>query len=359
MFNRLFSMVYLVNDRNIHVIIVPNFKNSICELEDTMEVITSSGMYPSTDCQGDSEFIDVPESTTWVITTKDIHTCIYITEYTKEITVDIGNGMNSIFNQLINETTKAYYNKKKREIRLYFWSSRKETLKLCKQHPDLSSVNSDSPLAYYLPTTSSAGQAIHKRFAKPDQDCFILGRVRRTLITRDSRQTFDFIEPISKVNLDFVKNGQNSVNFRKNIDLLATALLDLLFFCIINTNASTESLKYKRILAYIRTAYDADAVDIKLYIKEVKVAFKEGNLVKLRNLSKILNTPQDCSNVKFELCCKQEITCNPTSTLLVRFSNGETVYKTAEWIYQNRAMCTNSIILYLRLHNQYTISMMS
>ena len=64
-------------------------------------------------------------------------------------------------------------------------------------------------------------------------------------------------------------------------------------------------------------------------------------------------TPQDCSNVEFELRLKKEVEYSPSTELEVYFVNGEEEYKTAEWIAKNISRCKDRNVVYFELRNRY------
>lgn len=136
-------------------------------------------------------------------------------------------------------------------------------------------------------------------------------------------------------------------------------MLNLLVFCVSHNDKNMESVEYNRIRAYLRTTHKTASPDIQVFMDEVKAAFKEGKVAKLRALEDVLSTPQDCSNVEFKIKFKngfkveKEITCSPEKNFSIYYTNGEYSYETARWIAQNISKCTNANVTYYELRNMY------
>lgn len=353
----IFSKPFHVGKRSTFVFILPHLKDAIDIFSNAKEITTSSSEYVTKRNHNFSsdEWIHVPENTEWVVITEGSSADIYITEHTKKIEgVDFGNGLTDLYNNFIQQTKNEYFKKKKTEVRLYFWDSQKKRLRLCSDSKTSSFCPSDE-IAYYV-RHFSAGQAIDKRYKTPEQDCFILGKIRKTIGTHNSK-LFDYIEPIIEIKLDFVKEEWDFGDFRRNVDSLEEILLNLFVFCTCYNNEKTEDVKFDRIRAYLRNTKHLDSPDIQVFMDEVKTAFKKGDVKQLRKLEDVVYTPQDCSNVAFTMKYEDEdFTCGSNKHFTILFENGESNYVSAEWIYQNRHLCRNAIVVYYEFRNKYNFS---
>ncbi len=352
MFKYLFSMSSTINGRSINVHIITSFKEDIGTFTDVKKVATFPKAYSIEIDKNYSTNIKVPEDTQLAVV-EHSSIDIFIAEFAKKIMINLGNEF-TLFNRLISEVKNEYSQKKQREVRLYFWSSQKQKLRLCFDNSDIRSNKPNAQIAYYL--RNSDGHIISKFYEKPKYDCFILGRVRQTIGCQNSK-LLDCIEPISEIKLGFDAKECGAKKFQDNLNFLEELLLYLFVFCTINNAESTESIEYKRALAYVCTIHKMTAPDIHVYIDEVKEAFKEGNVSDLKRLISILKSPQDCSGLKFKLALKKKpITCNPTSKLAILYENGEIAYETAQWIFNNLYNCTNATISdvnYIMERNKY------
>lgn len=352
MFKYLFSMSYTLGKRTINVHIISSFKEDIGTFTDVKKITTFPKEYSIEIDNNYSTNIRVPEDTQLAIV-EHSSIDIFIAEFAKKIMINLDNEF-AMFNRLISAVKNEYFKKKQHEIRLYFWNSQKKKLRLCFDNADIRSNKPNAQIAYYL--RNSDGQTISKFYEKPKYDCFLLGRVRQTVGTQDSK-LFDCIEPISEIKLDFEEKECGSKKFQDNLNFLEELLLYLFVFCTIHNVESTESIEYKRALAYVCKIHKMVSPDIHVYINEVKEAFKEGNVSKLRTLVSILKSPQDCSNLKFKLGFKKKpITCKSTSKLGILYENDEVAYKTAQWIFNNLSNCTDATISnvnYNKERNEY------
>lgn len=212
--------------------------------------------------EGDME-IKIPSDTQWiVIQDSDIY-YVYVTEWTKKIQ---GFEESSNLQKKMEKTQKEYRQQKLMEKRLYFYDSDKERL------DQLDNVFYGE-CQYDL--TRDAYQAIDQRYVKPKEDCFILGRVRRTIVTKTGKY-LDFIEPIAKFKL-----GNELHRFKYEITYV---LSEMLRFTVQKENPN--ALQVARIESKMH-------YDVQEFIKEINSALETGSIEKVTFLYKVLFKPQN------------------------------------------------------------------
>lgn len=287
MYEHLYSLYEeKVNGRNIVVCIIPNFREDVGIFNENLKVSTSSGDYRIESVHRDYKDIFVPEDTQWVIIQENRFpfTRIIITEYTKKINSDYGVEWNKIFNDIRIKAQKQYYNKKNSEVRLYFWDSTKKRLKLCLNHREFTYCSSESKLSYYHQSFHN-GQALDQKYTNPQYDCFILGKVHKTIGTKNGK-LFDYIEPISEIKPDFGEQDNIFTSFYySDIEDLETLILNLLVLCITHTDKGVSAILPNKVPS---TSHEKDeSSEFNRYLNDVRKALSDGNTQELRILEEM------------------------------------------------------------------------
>lgn len=353
MHENIYSYNETINGINVWLIFKPNFREDVAILfkEDSKEQYESDGeIVFKKDNDPRYERVYVSEEAEWFLVKEvDGTYCCYrlsVTEKTQKITTSLGEEWNKEFNRMLQKAKKDYYKKKKEEIRLYFYDSKKDRLSLC--CPNNSFLED---LKYSLDRGLIQFFSIDKRFSKPESYCFILGRTRKTIGLKNS-ELMDFIEPVYEIELDFEKEEFDFGEYANRIESLKSKILELLKFYI--ENEHKECIKNTRIAAYIKSENEKNIDDtISAFKSEIWNSFVNGDLKAIRKLYNVMYTPQDCSNVEFELRLKKEVEYSPSTEMEVYFVNGEEECKTAEWIAKNISRCKDRNVVYFELRNRY------
>lgn len=346
MYENLYSYDETINEKSVWILFKPNFREAIT-LYDGNNKILSDGEVRILDSRH-SKYLDVyiSEDAQWGLEYEGNFYKLYVTERTEEISTPLGPEWNKEFNRLLKKCKGDYYQKKKEEIRLYFYEAAKDKLCLCY----LGDYSGYDYYKYSLNRYFSPYCAIDKRYAKPEKDSFILGRVRKTIGLKNSK-LLDFIEPVYEVPLDFEKDKWDFGDYKENLDELEKNIYDLLKFSIAK---EYNNLYEMRIRAYFKDYSSTQKSIIFKFKGEIRNAFKEGNVAKARALYNVLNTPQDCTNVSFKLRLKEEVECSSDKNFEVFFVNGERGYVSAKWVYENIHNCTDARGVYLGdMRNRY------
>lgn len=343
MYENLYSYNEDINGKSVWMLFKPNFREEIT-LFNGKEKILSDGKVTMVgeltwDC-GRREFPDIfiSEDAQWGLEDNGFSYVLFVTEHTKEIITPLGSEWNKEFNRILKKCKEDYYQKKKKEIRLYFYEASKDRLKSCY-------LGDDKYCEYSLNRYSKPYCAIDKKYKKPDKDCFILGRIRKTIGLKNSK-LLNFIEPMYEISLDFKKHKWDigDDEYRRNISDLEKILYELLKFTIVK---NPNSLEIARIQAHLNCKSKAPKFIKGEFTIKIMDALDTGDTKEVRKLYEILSTPQDCTNVKFELRIKEEITCLPDKNFNIFFENGEFDYLPAKWVYENIHNCTDASGLYL------------
>ena len=299
MYENLYSCKEEIKGKNVWIEIKPNFREAVTLFTGNNKVmsdgeVTIKGKFALGDTS-QSKFpeVYVSEDAQWALEDLKFAYIIYITDRTEKITTHLGEEWNKKFNMLLKKCKNEYYQTKKKEIRLYFYKANSDKLQLCYVGNCWSSKWDSYPLERLFPTQPYC--AIDKMYAKPDKDCFILGKVRKTIGLKNSK-LLDFIEPVRKISLDFEKDEYDfgGYEYEENKEDLEKNLFYLLKFSIAKKYDFREVM---RIRAYLQNNSEEQEIVISQFKNEIWKAFQENNVQKIRQLYKVLNELQDCISV--------------------------------------------------------------
>lgn len=350
MYENLYSYEETINGKSVWMIFKPNFREAITLYNGKNKILSDGEVRMEGELISDggrSQYPDVyiSEDAQWGLEDEGYAYLLFVTERTREITTPLGQEWNKEFNRLLKKCKSEYYQKKKEEIRLYFYDAAHDKLHLCDSHESYWEHDNYrySLNRYFVPYC-----AIDKRYAKPEKDCFILGRVRKTIGLKNSK-LLDFIEPVHEIPLDFEKDEYDfgDYEYKENKQQLEKNVLELLKFSIAKEH---NSLEIMRIRAYLQNSGEV----ISKFNEEVQISFREGDVQKLRQLYDVINKPQDCTDVQFELRLTEAVECSPDKKFNVFFINGERSYVSAKWVYENIHNCTDANGVFLgEVRNRY------
>lgn len=349
MYENIYSYNEEVNGKFVWMIFKPNFREEITLFSGKEKILSDGKVTMVGELEPRSskyQDVFVSENAQWALEDEGYSYTLFVTERTKEIITPLGEEWNKEFNRILQKCKKDYYDKKKKEMRLYFYDVSKEQLKLCYLGD---SVKSPENFEYDLNRYFVPYCAIDKKYTKPEKDVFILGRVAKTIGTKNSK-LMDFVEPVFQVKLDFEKEKLELGEYADNISKLEEILYTLLAF---TTKKQHSPLEIARIQAYLKSKVEEPKFIESQFMINVMDAFNEGNATKLRELYNVLIETQDCTNIKFKLKLKKEVVCRETTRLDVFFENQEVGYLTANWIYKNIQNCTDAKGEFLGIGKDY------
>ena len=260
----------------------------------------------------EEQTIAIPAETQWILESReDKFFTLHVTEKTKYVKLPLENWMVEILNQKVKSLQEEYQEKKKKEKRLYFYRARTGELKL---YVDGKSYWSDD--GQYSLVGKRCLQELDERFPVPKEDCYVLGRVSQTIVTK--KGLLDFIEPIAR----FVVDPEEKWNFLSNQPSLGRQLFEMLKFSIQKTEPS-ELIK-KRIRNKTQKT-------VSTFLKELKDALEAGDAKKVKAFYDVVTQMQNCETEKFcileEMCqdakTGSKIVCEPTRELWLHYENGE------------------------------------
>lgn len=287
--------------------------------------------------------ISIPLGAQWVLEVdnyQDFH--VTVTEYTKTLQTPLREEMNQIINQKVKEAQKDYQKRKRTEKRLYSYDAMKGRLEL---YTD-GATYGDSGCKYRLDRLFTPYFAIDKRYTAPKESCFILGKVRRTIGTKDGK-LMDFIEPVAKFQLD------EDECFWDGASWLGNRIFSMLR-CSIQKEEPSE-LRASRIQSKLHCS-------VQEFLKMLNEALKAGDVEKVKEFYNVIHEPQDCSKAKFQILKglleapmekEKELCCYATIEHWIKYENGELEEKPASWIAENIDRCTNKKVTYLEKLQKY------
>lgn len=347
MYENIYTYWELINEKSIYLLFKPNFQKALTIFDEKYKLLSDGKIIiKNNSC---NNYVYVSKNASWLLEDDGYGFILFVTEATCNISSPLGDAWNKEFNRMLQNAKKDYYNKKKKEIRLYFYDSDNDKLQICPMCTDYCS----NKYAYDLRSFHLDSYcAIDKRYSKPDKSCFILGRIRKTIGLKNPK-LLSFIEPVHTIDLDFEKDKWDFGNYTYNAKLedLKNVLLSLLCFYI---SKKFDTLEVMRIRGYLKN-YKLSPQEVILYLKnKIWENFKKGDVKELRKLDEVLKKEQDCTNVKFQLRFNGDIECVPNKNFIVTFENGELDLVTAKWVYDNIHNCTNAKGRYLgTLRNTY------
>lgn len=332
------------NGRTLAVTIEPCFGTVLIKYEN-VKIYWYDGEKRKDETAEKKEILITPE-TQWVVELNG--KCFFrviVTEYTKTVQTFFGDKMNKIINQKVKEAQKDYQKRKQTEKRLYFYDAEKFRLSL---YTDGTSCCNDG-CRYRLDQLFTPYHAIDKRYHMPEENCFILGKIRRTIGTKD-RKLMDFIEPVAEFNLE----DENDWDcFGDGENWLGNIIFKMLKFSIMKEKPA--GLTVTRIENKMHCS-------VHKFLKILNTALEAGDVPKVKEFYNVIHTMQDCSKEKFQILKgileepvekEREICCYPSIEHWIKYENGEQEKKPASWIAENIDRCTNKEVTYLEKVEKY------
>lgn len=345
MYENIYSHNEEVFGKHVWMIFEPNFREAVTLFDEEYKILSDAEIRKEEDLDIDGTqnrfpYVYPSENAQWLLEDQGFALILYVTESTYNIKTPLGEEWNMQFNQMLKKCKREYYKKKKKEVRLYFFDACRNRLQLCYKDTTCKDI-----FEYSLNRAVVSYSAIDKRFKKPDKDCFILGKVRKTIGVNNSK-LLDFIEPVKRVDLNFEKDWWDCGEYDEKKQQVESVLFKLLSFCVTKKQKHSR-VEIMRIRAYFSDYKSKDSEIISKFKGIIKKAFESGKSEDLSNLADVLNNRQDCTDVKFELRLEEEVECLPTKTFFIYFENGEKDIRDAIWIYKNIHNCTDSKGVYL------------
>lgn len=136
MYENLYSYDGEINGKNVCILIKPNFREEITLYDGSNKILSDGEVRIKGELildNGHSQYpaVCISEDAQWGLEDNGYFYDLYVTERTKEITTPLGTEWDKEFNRLLKECKKSYYQKKKQEIRLYFYDAAMDKLHLC------------------------------------------------------------------------------------------------------------------------------------------------------------------------------------------------------------------------------------
>jgi len=205
MYENLYDYSETINGIYVSIQFKPNFREEITAVTNNYQLEVERGEITLKErFRQYNRNVCVSEEAQWVLVNyTDLQAYeLFVTERTQNINTSLGEEWNKEFNRLLKKCKEQYAQEKKEEIRLYFYDSITNRVRLC--HIDM--WYSITETIYSLDRPFVPYCDIDKKYPKPEKDCFILGRVQKTIGTKNSK-LMDFIQPVHKLELDFEPEG--------------------------------------------------------------------------------------------------------------------------------------------------------
>lgn len=353
MYENLYTYSESFLGKYINVLIKPNFREAISTHDGknvflTDGKISMKGKLVLASTRSEYPNVYVSEDAQWVLEEDGNFFTLYITERTKEIKTGLSSAWDKKFNWLLKKCKAQYAQKKREEIRLYFYDSQHKNISLFVPY---SYCNHNNLTKYNLSLTFHPHCALDRACSYPKKDCFILGRITRTIGTKDLK-LMDFIEPVYTISLDFDNKDELFYgDYDTNKEQFAIVICELLEFCILKEHRK-DNVKYFRIATYLEKAGKKDIDIISEFSKEILEAFKNGKPSKLRQLYHVFTSEQNCKGVNFKIKLEKEIFCSPNKNIMCYFENREEIPFSAQWVFDNIENCTDASASFLELRNE-------
>ena len=361
MYPNMFYCEEKIFEKTVSISLIPDFRQTvaICNEKSNCNYYTDTGIYKISEKLNRYGYYNVyaDEEAYWFIEQDyDKETIsIFVTEKTDEIITPFGIDFNIELNRMLEKMREEYYTKKKEEIRLYFYDSQNEKLRISKDY------DFTKRYRYKLERPGVERHAIDMRYDKPKYDCFILGTVRKT-IGLDDGMLKDYVKPLCKIKWNFKKDGDwrskyEDFIFSDSYGQIEEKLLMLLKFTMREKYYNDFIIKRLRDNLNLNEKNSEEIATF--FNNEIMTYFKRGNLDKLIALQFIMTERQDCKDKNFRILLKNDsFTCNPNQTFYIEYENGEREYhRDAKWVFENRRRCVNACCMYLgTLRGKYLIT---
>lgn len=349
MYETLYSRYYgeIGGDKRLDIRIIPEFGCDFFK-EDRVWLYwysSKEGLKKNESFETNDVFLE-PE-TEWLIGLDDSGFFeVFVTERSVILQTPFGLHFDGILNYRIEKVQKEYKKSKWEEKRLYYYDSSIKRLTLYND-------NRTSDLydgCQYCLTRNSCSHIISRGFPVPQESCFLLGRVKKTIVAKKGKakgKLLDFIEPVAQFKLDY---DEELDWFGIDKEKLGNKLFSMLKFSIQEKEAS--GIQAQRI-------QNKKPLLAKKFAEEVKVALEAGDVGRVKEFYDVVFEPQECSGQKFlllkncyavgnELAEDEEIWASADKELYIRYENGEEEYQKASWIYENISRCTNKNATYFK-----------
>lgn len=298
MYENIYAYNEKFNGKEVWVIFKPNFREELTLFNGENKIFSDGEIKMKGELVLNgtrSKFPDVytSENAQWVLEDEGYAIRLFVTERTHQIMTPLGEEWNKEFNWLLKKCKDEYYKKKKQEIRLYFYNAEANKLQLYFEDMGYYEFkNYNYSLRRLFPIDPFC--KIDKRCSRPEKNCFILGRIRKTIGLKNSK-LLDFIEPVDIIPLDFEKEKFDfgGYEYKENISDLQKKVYELLKFSI---TKEYNPLSIARIQAYFKCESKEPKFIAGRFTIEIMDAFNAGDTKKVRKLYEVLNKCQDCTD---------------------------------------------------------------
>ncbi len=262
-----------IGDRTLEVCIVPRFVTTIRKHEGCQMYWLTDKIMKFETYEEDKALLDPGVQWLVEVNTKANIFHVFVLEYTKTIQTPFEEEMNQVIQRQVKKAQKEYRKRKQMEKRLYFYNSGDRRLNLYVRE---NSYGFDQ-YRYQLNCFFIPYQAIDKRFPTPKESCFILGKIRRTIGTKDGN-LMSFIEPIAEFKLD-----ENERDYCGDGECqLGNVIFEMLEFSILKNEPS--GLTATRIQRKMKCS-------VQEFIKKVNMLLEEGDAEKVKDFYNVINKP--------------------------------------------------------------------
>ena len=265
MYESLCTMEAKINQLDVHLHMLPNFRESILLRGDDFTIYTSTGKLVELEKAGLQSYeLIVQENEQWVLvfSETDIQACqVYVLPSTTYIQSALRRGFNQRLNKLLKEFREKYEKEKEEEIRLYFYNSKSNKLNLFFD-PKVC-IGKCSEYKYHLNSDLPRGthtSIIDPKYTKPETNCFILGTVSKTNGLKNS-MLLDFIKPLYVFDLDFNDEDCTCSEYEEQVNDLGGIILELLEYSIWNGPSEQSRMKsFKQNVTEINRVFSLENV---------------------------------------------------------------------------------------------------
>ena len=333
----LFSDYVEVAGNVFKICFLPDFRQDVTMYYEEREYYVDVGQITKKDDEYGFSWVSVSQNASWLLEVYHLSDTIiiyylYIIAKTRDIKTPLGEEFNRRIMNLVKQARLKYNTQKETELRLYFYNSQKRRLILVENY------NRYEQAYKYSLSRPFHNNSIDKKCEEPRQDCYIIGRVTKTIGTKNE-YLHDFIEPVYYIYLDFKRNPNDYFDdYNDKLIDFHQMLMRLLLFSI-KKEHNNDIVETKRVVEYIRKQNSVSNSEeaVKMFISEIYDAYKNNDLKKLRNLYKSLDTMQDCSKSIFYVTTVHR----DIDTVFIKYENGEQQFVDTAWVEKNKGRCAN------------------
>ena len=282
----IFSKSAIIDDRLISICILPEFRFYVTTCtEENKERFFSDKEIHFIDVHYKNHYGVCPSmDATWLL--EDLSQgeyMLYVTEKAREINTSFGENVNYKLTRFLMDSKREYYKSKHSNLYLYVYYRNTRRLALCGKNKALDG----SDVQYSLSRMHTIKSIVDKEFEEPLCDCFMIGKVVRTIGSKKDGKHIDFVEPVYQIK--FGKHLMALTEYDRKMEIRYFSDMILLLMRFLIKKEYQEDGSLRRVREYLEKEKGIEATvlkvstdeAVKMFKAEVEAVMERGDLYQL------------------------------------------------------------------------------